>query len=183
MKFITPLILVVLSLGAIFYYIKPEYDTITQIKQNISSFDSAIAEAKLVGQKRDDLLAKQNSFSQSNLDRLNKLLPDSVDDIRFIIEVNSLAAKQGVNIGDIHIISGATGGTQAGQSGQIKNTAVYGTDSISFSVSMTYDQFLNFLSDIENNLRITDVGSLSLKPSDQSAVYDYSLTLNTYWLK
>ncbi|HEY4508002.1 MAG TPA: hypothetical protein VJJ47_03955, partial [Candidatus Paceibacterota bacterium] len=58
----------------------------------------------------------------------------------------------------------------------------YGTLSLSFSTTATYGEFADLLRELERSLRLVDVRSIAIK-SSPSKRYDFSLTLETYWLR
>src|SRR3989344_4755554 len=57
------------------------------------------------------------------------------------------------------------------------------TVNISFSVMAPYQQFINLLRDLEANLRIMDVTHLSVSAGTNPNLYDFSVELQTYWLR
>jgi len=59
----------------------------------------------------------------------------------------------------------------------------YGTLTLSFSTTASYTTFLAFLHDIEESLRLIDITSVQFNSSDLSQLYDYSVSIKTYWLK
>jgi uncharacterized membrane protein YqhA len=62
-----------------------------------------------------------------------------------------------------------------------------------FTVTGKYESFLSFLKDLEQNLRVVDVKSIDFKVPNSivsssgkvtdTDIYDYSLEIQTYWLK
>ena len=65
-----------------------------------------------------------------------------------------------------------------------------GVADFSFSVSLTYQDFLYFLRRIENSTRVFDVESISFSAPNASGVkdpnnivYTFNIALKTYWLK
>jgi hypothetical protein len=53
---------------------------------------------------------------------------------------------------------------------------------LTFTVTATYNDFLNLLQDLESNLRLLDITNIAFHSTD-TGFYDYTVTLNTYWLK
>ena len=53
---------------------------------------------------------------------------------------------------------------------------------MSFKVSAPYENFVKFMKDLEQSLRIVDVTALSFK-ANANNIYDYSVSIKTYWLK
>lgn len=180
MRFLTPIALLVAALGLLYYFAKPHYEQIGTVRGQIQQYDDAIERAQQVVAKRNDLLSRRNSFSPTDIQRLETALPDSIDNIRLIIDMTNLASRygsdlSGIGISKVDIQSQNTVGP---------NTKPYGTLTMNFGVSMTYDQFQQYLKDLERSLRIIDFNTLSVSPGDTSTgLYKFGLELTMYWLK
>ena len=84
-KLTTPVLLIILSIGLFFMYVDPTYNNVQEIIQEQERFDEALDKSKELQMIRDELLAKYNTFSTSDLNRLSKLLPDNVDNVRLVL--------------------------------------------------------------------------------------------------
>ena len=62
------------------------------------------------------------------------------------------------------------------------NSKKYGTISLTFSVTSSYESFLAFLADIESSQRLVDVSSLAFSAGVDNN-YTFNVTIQTYWLK
>jgi len=186
MNLITPIVLILVSLGAFFGYVDPNYRgvdatgatrSVQSLQAEDADYQSALADSNKIIQKRDVLIAQKNTFSDDQISRLQKLLPDNVDNVRLIIDINNIAASQGLSIKNIKI------DTTAGNGGQVgADNKKYSTIGLSFSVNATYINFSNLLSRLEESLRLVDITDLSVSAND-NGFNDYSVTLKTYWLK
>lgn len=181
MKLFTSLLLIGVAFGVAFIYIKPAYIKITEVRRNISEYDSAIKRAQQVVAKRDELMSRRQSFSSKDVDRLQKFLPDNVNEIRLVMEINNIALQYTSGIKNVKISDAKS--SRARNSEASVGGALYEPVLLSFSISLSYEQFLKFAADLEKNLHLTDVTSLSFAPSQDSSIYDYSVTLSTYVLK
>jgi tetratricopeptide (TPR) repeat protein len=179
MKAFSSLLFLALSVSLFIWYINPTYKEITKIRSHIEEYDEAIERANQALQKNNDLLAEYNTI-RNDEPKLKKLLPDYVDSIRLIIDINAIAVRYGTAIKNIQIKSDAASSKQ-GTIGP--DTQPYGTLGLSFTVALPYEQYLKFLSDLERSLPLLDVSSIGFKPTDNGAAYDYSINVNTYWLK
>lgn len=190
MNLIFPLILIATSFAVFFGYVDPNYKgginqtggpytqaDVVFLKSELSNYDEVLNSSTKSVAQRDVLIAKKNTISASDKARLERLLPSNIDNIRLIIEISriaegrSLVAKN-ISVGDMSNTSDTIGAD---------NTA-YGTLSLKFSVNSSYNNFLNFLMDLENNLRLVDITNISFNATD-SGLYDFNVSLNTYWLK
>ncbi len=192
-KFILPASLIGVAIAGFFIFADPLYQSISGERAQIASYDEALSNSKALEAERDKLTQKYNSFDPDNLAKLQKLLPDNVDNIRLILEIEKIALPYGMALKDVKYdttssstVNSQIGGMQT-ETGLNKN---YGTWNLEFSTQGTYNNFISFLKDLESNLRIVDVssvqfsssGNLGLNPSVPEA-YKYSFKIKTYWLK
>lgn len=178
-----PFVLIAAAIGLFFLYTDPTYQDIKSLAAQNASYDEALAKAQELHQVRDDLLAKRNSFSPDDLDKLQHLLPDNVDNIRLIIDINNIASRHSLSLSNVNL-SDANASSGAGSSATT-DTGPVGSITTGFSVSTSnYDDFLAFLQDLEHSLRLTDVMSVSLSSAPGvSSPGTYQLTVRTYWLQ
>ena len=174
--------------GAIFFwYTKPTYDSVQGVKDESSQYDAALAKAAELQQLKASLLQRYNSFNPTDLDRVQKLLPDHVDNVALILDLDNLAARYQMPIENVDVsapataISGETGVATIGASSQ-----KYDSVTLRFATRGSYDDFLSFMKDLEQSLRIVDLVQLNISPDalqEGPQNYGYEMTLRTYWSK
>ncbi len=178
MSNIISIILVLASFGLFFGYIDPTYTAIQSSRTDKATYDTALANSKVLESERDALLQKFNAMDSTDLAKLTKLLPDNIDNIRLIIDIDNMAKTYGMRIRNFK-----TNTNQASTDTIGANTTPYGTLTLTFTTTASYNTFLAFLHDLERSLRVLDVTAVQFSSSDVSAVNDYNVTVNTYWLK
>ena len=185
---ITAIILIILSAGIYFTFTSTRLEELKTIQAVNDKYEQAIKNSEELIKVRDDVNQKYSSISIEDRERLNKLIPNTVDNIRLIIDVkDNIAAKHGLTLKGIK--------TSSPEATQAINDAVidrggqtsgppYGTVTLSFSVSTSYDKFLNFMRDLEASLRVMDISKLSITAnSSDKGAYDFNVDIKTYWLK
>src|SRR5258708_19181951 len=100
-KFIVPIILIGISITCFFTFTNPTYSEITSLKNTQASFNEALDNSKALENERDKLTTKYNSFDPESLARLQKFLPDNVDNIRLILEIEKIASPYGMALKDV----------------------------------------------------------------------------------
>jgi hypothetical protein len=185
------LILIITSIGLFFGYTDPLYTRaemdpsgpgIKVLRAQVAEYDLAMEKAEELRKVRDDLAKRYNNFTEDQKAQLQKILPDNIDNIRLIIEVNDKIAQAfGMNIRNFRTDAGTTENGDKKPVG--KDNGQYGVLTLSFSTTATYDTFLDFLSALQSSLRIMDVSSIQFSAGSETGVYDYAVTLKTYWLK
>lgn len=182
MKSFFSLILIIASIAVFVVIIRPKYQALQTARRDVEASKSNLETASKVAESREALIATYNSISKTDLDNLKTLFPDSVNNIRLIIQINSLATKNGLSL--LRNVDYQTDQTSA-SSDTAKRP--YGEFVISFQTTGQYKNFLAFLSDLESNLRLVDVTKVEFSTAEgqQSAPGSlaYKVTLKTYWLK
>mgnify|MGYP000886341425 CR=1 FL=1 len=193
LRLIAPFILIGAAIVGFFALVSPVYDEITTLKAQMAAYNQALDNSKALENERDKLVKKYNSIDPANLEKLEKLLPDSVDNIRLILEIEKIASPYGMVLKEVKYDSVAKDSAdstvvQAGSSNANLNSKEYGLWNLSFSTEGSYANFLNFIRDLESNLRIVDIASIQFSSVDnpllsKADTYKYSFKIKTYWLK
>ncbi len=178
MKIIAPLFFIGAALGIFFFYTNPQYQTIKEKQAEQTKLGSANNKAAQLRAVRDQLTTQRSQILDSDVNRLKVMLPDGVENVNLIIAMQNIADQLGMTIKNPSVNSGSTdNSTVVGP-----NASKYGTISLSFVVSATYENFQVFLRKLEQSLRIVDVTGLTFS-SNATGRYDYNVTIQTYWLK
>lgn len=183
----------ILAILIFFFYTKPAYDSTLAARAHIVEYDRALQKAAELQQLKQTLLSRYNIFDPTQIDRLHKLLPDHVDNVRLVLDLDNLASKQGLALENVVISgSGAKEETQTAI-GATAPSGAYDSLTLRFSTSGTYPNFVSFIENLEASLRIVDLVSLVLdstglmQPALGSApaepIYRFDIILRTYWLK
>ncbi len=191
-KIIFQVILIIISVGLFFTVIDPMYRSadpakpgIETIKKEIADYDVAIDNSDKFVREKNKLLEEKNNLNQDDRNRLERLLPDSIDNIRLVIGINDIARPYGLVLKSLRF-SGNTskGGEDSGEEREIAigGNEVIGSVTLGFSVSAKYEVFKQFLKSLESSLRLADVTNVSVR-SGAGDVYDYDITIKTYWLR
>ena len=191
----------VLAAGIFFFYAKPAYTgpgttvnpSVTDMKAQIVQYDDALQKVAQLQQLKAKLLAKYNSFNPDDINRLQTLLPDHVDNIGLILELDSLASRYGMTLENVDVNSdsqaaAASAPAKIGSNTTIGQNQKYDSLTLHFSTFGTYDKFNSLLQDLEASLRIVDLSSLKFSAQQTSSsngqpTYNYDITIRTYWLK
>lgn len=199
-RFAVPTILIGVAIAGFFVFTIPLYDEISTLKADVASYNEALDNSKTLEAERGKLTEKLNSIDPVNLVKLQKLLPDNVDNIRLILEIEKISKPYGMILKDVKydtISKDTAKGTAAGAiQGGVSETDIrkdYGSWNLEFSTQGTYSNFINFIKDLESNLRIVDISSIQFSSdtgqgifsttSASSDSYKYGFKIKTYWLK
>ncbi len=179
MKKLIPIILIIVSVGLFVFFTNKEYQTIKVLQGEIESYDKALGKSNEVLKKRAELQAKYAQFARSDLDSLKKLLPDNVDNVQLILDINGITRKHNTTISKIKVNDEGAADKNAPIG---PDTKPYSSMLVSFKTKATHEDFMAFIKDLEQGLRLVDITSLSFK-ADPKGQNEYSVTIRTYWLK
>jgi len=196
-RFIMPIILIGIATTVFFVFTNPLYNDVSVIKTETASYDEALSNSKVLENERDKLTKKYNDMDANDLMKLEKLLPENVDNVRLVLEIEKIALPYGMVLKDVKYNTNdsnnrATAGVVQGGGAVSTGGKDYGTLDFEFSTSGNYDNFINFIKDLQNNLRVVDISSISFSSETGggtfsktpfSDVYKYNFKIRTYWLK
>src|SRR3989339_377344 len=143
-------------------------------KENVD-YEKALNNTTAIREKRNALTAEKGRIDLDSLSRLEKLLPDNVDNIKLVIDMNQIAQNHALVLKNIKLDTDTK--SDSDKLGVDNNK--YGTVGLSFSVNSSYDNFQNFLTDLERSLRLVEITELSVMGND-TGIYDFSVGLKTY---
>jgi len=176
-KTVIPIILIILAVALFFTFTDSKFRATKMVLDVEKQYDIALSKSRELTSVRDTLLTQFNSFKTSDLDRLEKLLPNNVDNVRLILEINNIASRYGMVVRNIALTEDSSDDESVVEA--IRKDL--NTVSLSFSVSSSYENFLLFMGDLETSLRLVDIEKISFVASE-SDFYEYKVTITTYWL-
>lgn len=207
MRFLFPLTLIIISGVLFFAIVDPLYNETSSLRSDVAKYNVALTNSTDLQKKRDSLLDIYKNIKTEDKDRLERFLPNTVNNIRFILEIEQLANMYSMPIKNIKFDAKKTQDTKAADgtttpapaktsgtvvSGDLSSKP-YGTFPIEFTTEGTYENFSLFLKAVEHNLRLVDVSSISFvvptkDKADKNAtadpnIFTYTLKVETYWLK
>ncbi len=101
MRFLLPLALIGVGIGGFFLITSPIYDDIKSLQAEAEVYNQALENSANLQKERDRLTTKYNSFSVEDITKLEKMLPNSVDNIQLILEIQEEAAKRGIIVKNV----------------------------------------------------------------------------------
>jgi Tfp pilus assembly protein PilO len=191
-RLIGSIILSGIAIAGFFVFTNPLFKEISLLRDEVIDYDEALSNSKALENERDKLTNRYNSITIENLDKLQRLLPDNVDNIRLILEIEKIASPYGMVLKDVRYDTFTKKDATAAANPITTPTGKdYGIWALEFSTQGIYSNFINFIKDLDANLRIVDISSIEftsdsgggLNPVGLTESYKYSFKINTYWLK
>ena len=161
------------------------YTEVQAVREETKGYEEAIAKATELNTTLATLISKKNSFSLLETERLEALVPDEIDGVRALVDLEQLATRNGLLFDRVSINlegEGQEGGaeTEATDSEAITEleNGLLALD-VTFSVIGNYTQFKSFLQDIEKSLVLMDVSELAFQTST-GELTNYNVTVRLY---
>ncbi|MCK9352003.1 MAG: hypothetical protein WCT49_03875 [Candidatus Paceibacterota bacterium] len=188
MKNILAVLLIIASIGIFYMLLRPVYGEIQLTREEKKEYERALNDSRAVEERQSVLGSKFNEMPPSDVERLEKMVPDSIDNIRLIIEVDKIAQRYNMSLEDPKVFQQKEEMTSLQEAVVASSgmAALYGVGKLSFTVTGTYEAYIAFIKDVEKSLRLIDIISISLTPSASEGagtVYDFNTEIKTYWLK
>lgn len=206
MKLILPISFLIISGVLFFVFINPTYGDVKQLRTDVSTYNIALNNSTELQKTRDSLIETYKNIKKEDKERLDHFLPSTINNIELILEVEKIASLHGMPVKDIKFDSMSVGVKDKSTDTLNTDDSIitaeknpkdylpYGIFPVSFVVEGDYDTFVSFLKDLEHNLRLVDIKSVSFSvPSIVTTtqgsnntnpnIFSYSLNVETYWLK
>lgn len=185
MKSILSITVIAICVGMYFMYIKPLTIEIKMKTAEKAEYTKVLGRVKEIREKREAVLSEYNSIPVEEIERLNKIVPEKIDSITMLNNLNAIGERYGVAVKDFKMIDNDASNRDVIGAG---NPGSFKTSTISMHLVGNYEQFLNFLEDVEYSLSLIDVTSLNIIPqallrTGQAGIMDFTLEANTYSLR
>lgn len=183
MKYVISLILIGGAIAVFFLLTQEEIDKITILRAEETEIQQSLSELQELSRIRDQLLSQYNAINPLDLARLNHIVPSGIDSGLLIAEMEAFSQQNNLILRNISIEEEKS---QTGKKGAIERTetkSVFQKIPVSFQVSGSYGAFRDFLTRLETNTRIMDIGTVRFNvTADETDFYDFSVEANVYWI-
>lgn len=190
-KPILSLIVIVISAGFAFLYVRPAYERLDIKKADLAMLNETLTNADEVQKIIRETKRNMESITPAEYLRFEAFLPEKIDEIRFVNNIVHMGIQRNIAVGEIKILDAQTGGTggntkagtsavtgvnkvfslsqlsdEAGANSSSKNNELakdFSSRKVNFSFVASYPVVLLFLGDLERSLGLINVNSLMLE--------------------
>lgn len=178
-----PFLSLFIAIGIFFTYVNPLWNgKIAEEKAAIAQDNQALLSAEQYVQRENQLAVARDAIDPAALDRLKAFVPDSVDNIGLILDLDALAARSALSLSSIDVTESSVGTASAASALPAAATSPIGTVDLRVSAVGSYKALQAFLMGIELSERLLDVRDLTIQNS-ANGVYTYQITIRLYWLR
>lgn len=180
---ITPILSIIIAIVVYFTLIQPKVDEIRIVEAETKEYKAAVEKANELNAKIERLLAQKNSTSPENMERLRMLVPFELDDVRMLVDLKQLATQRKMLFGNVKVkkVDAPSLSTVSAEPTQMVSSESFSTADISFSLIGTYEQFKDFMSDIEKSRVLAEVTELK-HTATEGDLQQFDLTVRLYAL-
>jgi hypothetical protein len=150
---------------------QPDKGTDALSKLNVQ-YDETLSQADSLYKQAEKLQTDYINVPSDSQRELKIMVPDSVDPIRLVSEVNYIANKTGLSLRDVSYTENLLG---AGN---------YGSYTVSFSLTTTYTKFKELMHNYETSMRLFSIENVKFDvPLKDESSTDFQVRLSTYYMK
>jgi len=188
MKSLTAIIIIVISIGLLYFYAWPQWQTVSELQAKHKQLQDAQFKAQELTKLRQNLVTQYNSIPPEEMEKVNKVVPVQYNPVKLAADLNSIALRNGMIIKNVSFVDKkdiSDPGDGSVVAAQPKTP--YRVVEVMFSTEGQYKNFTLLLADIERNLQILDIKKVDVvRKSDGEkspvSTLDFKITLDTYWM-
>ncbi len=178
----TAVIFILLSIGLYYTFTSVQYQEVKDLQAQASEYKNILENAQEIFNLRDALQTNYAAIPRTEIERLNKVLPDTIDTMQLALDLDGVVSRYGVSLKSVR----TTTEPSVDDPSLIvlpEYQSPYGKATVFFSFVSTYDNFKKILSEVEKGLRLMDIKIIAFQVNPSASLYEFQITADTYWLK
>lgn len=181
LRTLTPFLSIIIAVLLFMFVVQPQYIEVVALQQEAEEYKSATERYQNFTKQLDEKLAKKSSRSALENERLDTLVLDEIDNVQLLVDLETMAKRQNLLFGNIGVEEGDEALRKVTDSTTATGEELITSD-ISFEVVGTYEQFKEFLREIEGSLTLFEVVKIELNSPEESMFQQFALTVRVYAL-
>ncbi len=183
---ITPIFSIIVAFVVFFFYTKPMFAEIKITQGEAAQYKEAASKAQELNAELARKLNEKRGYSVENLERLDALVPNSINEVKILADLSELARSHNMLFGNVNVenVDGGTNnnGNNSTEEGTTLSQTVSYVDienaSLTFSLIGTYEQFKAFLTDVERSLVMMEITEIDFMTGEGNLQqYELAVTL------
>lgn len=151
---------------------QPEKGIVT-LRDSNAQYDAALAKVQSLSEQADALRGQYEAVSPEVKEKMATMVPESIEPVRLMSEVNTIANGTGLIIHDLNYseIPASAAGTK-------------GSYAVSFTVNTSYIRFKELMRNYETSLRLFTIKSVVFNvPTVEGENINFQVRLETSYMK
>ena len=179
---LSPFLSIIVAIVLFVFFIKPTYYETNALRDDAREYREAASSYIEFTEILKQKIEEKEKFT-SGEKKLNLLIPEEIDSTQLLVDLKSLANRNGLLFGNIVVVEGeALDMEEEDEDSVIDERARLVPTDISFELIGTYSQFKSFLEDLESSQVLFEVTSLTFDTTEQKMFQQFSFTVRTYAL-
>jgi Tfp pilus assembly protein PilO len=179
-KSLTPTLSIITAIVLFMFFTQPMYDEVQIIREEIADYKDTTEDYQKFNAQLQRLKSEKDQINLASVERLEKMIPPTIDAPRLLVDLESMARSNGLLFGNITVGTGVAG-KGASRTDTASAFGALASHSVTFEVIGTYEQFKEFIRGIENSLTFMEITNLTLTASTER-FQQYGVTVQTYAL-
>ena len=174
-KTIIGIVLLFVAGAGVYLFGVPLLGEVQAATTKVDTLEALIVKRETLNAIGSDVIRRYETISAADIRRIEALIPDQIDNVKLILELQQLGEQYGLVVERIDV-SGSGARELAGRK----------LNTVSFQADLRgeYANFVDYLEQIERNQRLIDLRSAQFEANpDEEGQYGYNITLDTYWLE
>jgi len=183
LRTLTPVLSVIIAIILFIFFVHPKYNEIIVVQAQIAEYQDAILKYNNFVNKLDAKIATKVTRSAIENERLDRFVPENINDTQILVDLESLAQRNNLLFGNVEVSSGDTElvRSNASEADVVVKSDELKTSDISFELIGTYEQFKMFFTDMEKSMTLFEVVEMSLEANDLP-YQQFAVTVRVYSL-
>ena len=183
LRTLTPVLSIIIAILLFVFFVNPKYKEIIAVQAEIADYKDAISKYNTFVNELDAKITKKSSRPAIENERLDRFVPEVINDAQLLVDIESLARRQSLLFGNVEVESGDVNIMRNNASSEevIEKSDELKTVDINFEVIGTYEQFKSFLLDLEKSMTLFEVVKISLDATDLP-FQQFEVTIRAYSL-
>ena len=179
---LSPFLSIIVAIVLFVFFIKPTYYETNALRDDAREYREAASSYIEFTEILKQKIEEKEKFTSCEK-KLNLLIPEEIDSTQLLVDLKSLANRNGLLFGNIVVVEGeALDMEEEDEDSVIDERARLVPTDISFELIGTYSQFKSFLEDLESSQVLFEVTSLTFDTTEQKMFQQFSFTVRTYAL-
>ena len=170
-----------LAVAIAYAFAYPSWQEVSLLFEEKQQYGDSLAMVGQIENKKNEMLSQFNNISTEDRKDIDTILPDSMDFVKLVSQIDSVAAQYNISIDNISSKEIGSSSGNSVEEGQI-NQKKYESGVISFSFDSSYEKFNAFVGDLEKSLRVLDIKSLRIDPEERGT-HSFDVEFEVHWLK
>lgn len=181
-RILLSIILVSLSLFIVFSYALPEYRATQVYKATLTTLGDVLQKTKDATELMAGLASSLASITLADTEKMKVILPADMDEIRFVHMLSRIITGGTVTLKGVTIAeTGRDLETAISPVAVVLKKDAVRKLVVNVSFTASYSDFVRILADIEKSVALMDITNLSLSGDGKGGLYDYTMTIQSYW--